>query len=67
MVHHTNSGIPLGDNHDEPQSNVNPSSLFIPGSLRGGDIYTHTFSANAGSNCSIYDADNQCVRKSMER
>ena len=67
MVHHTNSGIILGDESDEPQPSTNPSSLFIPGSLRAGDIYTHTYSASAGSNCSIYDANTKSVRKSMER
>ena len=67
MVHHTNSGIPLGDEEDAVHSNINNTSgLFVPGSLRRGDIYTHTYSKNAGSNCSIYDFDGKSVRKSME-
>ena len=67
MVHHTNSGIPLDDEEDVIQSNANSSSLFVPGSLRKGDIYTHTYSKHAGSNCSIYDFETKSVRKSVER
>ena len=67
MVHHTNSGIPLGDLEGAVKDESNPSNLFVPGSLRKGDIYTHTFSTNAGSNCSIYDDEIKCVRRSIER
>ena len=67
MVHHTNSGIPLGDSIDDVQDAPNPSNLFVPGSLRKGDIYTHTYSINAGSLCTIYDSETQKVRKSIER
>ena len=67
MVHHTNSGIPLGDSIDAVQDAPNPSNLFVPGSLRKGDIYTHTYSINAGSLCTIYDTEMQKVRKSIER
>ena len=67
MVHHTNSGIPLGDAQGAVKDECNPSNLFVPGSLRTGDIYTHTLSSNAGSNCSIYDTEIKSVRKSIER
>ena len=67
MVHHTNSGIPLGDAQGAVKDECNPSNLFVPGSLRKGDIYTHTLSSNAGSNCSIYDTEIKSVRKSIER
>ena len=73
MVHHTNSGIPLGDtindnmNEDVAFNDRNISNLYIPGNLKRGDIYTHTFSRNAGSNCSIFDSNTQRVRKSIER
>ena len=67
MVHHTNSGIPLGDAQGAVKDQCNPSNLFVPGSLRKGDIYTHTLSSNAGSNCSIYDTQIKSVRKSIER
>ena len=73
MVHHTNSGIPLGDtindnlNEDVVFNDRNISNLYIPGNLKRGDIYTHTFSRNAGSNCSIFDSNTQRVRKSIER
>jgi predicted amidohydrolase len=36
MVHHTNSGIPLGSE--------NQSDLSCPGSMRSGDVYTHLYS-----------------------
>ena len=67
MVHHTNSGVPLGDAIESVQTSPNPSNLFVPGSLRNGDIYTHTYSINAGSNCTIYDSEIKGVRKSIER
>ena len=67
MVHHTNSGVPLGDSIDAVQDAPNPSNLFVPGSLRKGDIYTHTYSINAGSLCTIYDTEMQKVRQSIER
>ena len=67
MVHHTNSGIPLGDAKGAVKVESNPTNLFVPGSLRKGDIYTHTLSSNAGSNCSIYDTQIKSVRKSIER
>ena len=40
MVHHTNSGIPLGGADCD---------LSCPGSLRAGDIYTHLYSGEASN------------------
>ena len=67
MVHHTNSGISFDDENNDSNSDNIPSKLYVPGSLRFGDIYTHTYSRFAGSNCSIYDADTKTIRKSFER
>ena len=67
MVHHTNSSIPLGDEEEAVHPNSNPSRLFVPGSLRNGDIYTHTYSPFAGNNSSIYDLEAKSVRKEIQR
>ena len=41
MVHHTNSGIPLGSSGQ--------GTVSCPGSLRKGDIYTHLYSGHGSS------------------
>ena len=41
MVHHTNSGVPLSSSPTEV--------LSCPGSLRPGDIYTHTLHGHESS------------------
>lgn len=50
MVHHTNSGIELTSSDEV--------SVSCPGSLRRGDIYTHTFH---GHKSSIYDAKTKSI------
>ena len=67
MVHHTNSGISFEQENEDTQSDENSVKLYAPGSLRCGDIYTHTYSRFAGKNCSMYSFSDKRVRKSFER
>lgn len=67
MVHHTNSGISFHKGNEDTHSDKNSGKLYAPGSLRFGDIYTHTYSRFAGRNCSMYSFGGKSVRKSFER
>ena len=67
MVHHTNSGIPFDVDKNHQATTNASSNLYVPGSLRPGDIYTHTYSRFAGSNSSIYDLETKSVRKEIQR
>ena len=84
MVHHTHSGIPFdADGGDDTINTVtedgedviddgarnNLANLFAPGSLRMGDIYTHTFSCFAGgtSGMSMFRAETKTVRDAFNR
>ena len=55
MVHHTNSGIPLGGANCD---------LSCPGSLRAGDIYTHLYS---GERSNILNAQLNAVDEDVRR
>ena len=56
MVHHTNSTIELASSET--------SNISCPGSLRKGDIYTHTFH---GHESSIYNPEEKSIYQSVIR
>lgn len=56
MVHHTNSTIPLAPSDS--------SRLSCPGSLKKGDIYTHTFH---GHGSSIYNTSEKSIYSCIQK